>query len=267
MTRKSPWLRRLGCALLAAALACGSGCLCCLHPLEPVCKEHRQLCGSVPECCRNHVYLFFLQGNDPFDCANLAGLRDRLIDLGYLKCYLGPWYYAPHFAKELGRLHKDDPTNRFVLIGLGHGAEEACRLARKVEADGVAIDLVVYLGGGVREEHGHPGNVGQVCCVQPADCPPVEGAVNLTYPQGGPTCAATHPQAVELLLKALAQVACKVPVIEKVLPPNPNPPLPLPHPVTPPAAGPRDQWDFLKPEPLPNLPAPGAAPGEDGKKK
>jgi len=218
------------------------------------------------------VYIFFLNGNDPLDCSNLTGLCERLQELGYIKTYLGEWFYTSYFAKEICRIHKEDPTARFVLIGFGYGADQARKLAGKVEPDGVPIDLVVYLGGCTKEEAGkdRPGNVAHVLNIQGSSwfggCPHLENAENINYTEVCQQGTVTHKRTVDALVMELAQVTSRVPVIEKVPPPNARPPEPLPHPIKPPAPGARDDWDFLKPEQLPNAPTPGPA-SESNRKK
>jgi hypothetical protein len=273
MTRKRHSLTLLGCTLVAASLAGGSGCLSCLHPLGPPDKEHAKLSCILPQCSRNHVYIFFLNGNDPLDCSNLTGLCARLQDLGYIKTYFGGWYHTGYFATEICRLHREDPLARFVLVGFGCGADQARKLAARVEPEGAPIDLVVYLGGCAKEEAGEarPGNVAHVLNIQGnslfGGCPHLDHATNINYPEVCQQGTVTHKQTVDTLVKELAQVTARVPVIEKVPPPDARAPEQLPHPVKPPKPGSPDDWDFLKPEQLPNAPTPGPGPKKEDQKK
>src|SRR4051812_33766207 len=120
MTRPIHWLRRLGLGALSAALVWGpSGC--CLVKQEDPLKELRPLGHAVPLPCRNHCYLFCLHGYDPLDRVDLTGLIERLHELGYIKTYEGSFYQTGTFAKEMRRIHQEDPTGRFVLLGEGRG--------------------------------------------------------------------------------------------------------------------------------------------------
>src|SRR6516164_3293218 len=107
--------------LLAAALA-NAGCLSCLHPMPAPPVEEVHACDTCPPCCRNHVYVFFLNGFDLFDSANLSGLRKYVQQLGFIKTYDGQFYHASAFAVEMRRLHNEDPQAHFVVVGYGYGA-------------------------------------------------------------------------------------------------------------------------------------------------
>jgi len=217
----------------------------------------------MPQACRNHVYIFFILGIDPLDCADISGLREHLQTVGFTKSYLGDWFYKGYFAKEILKIHKEDPLARFALIGYRLGASTAKELAEE-RREGPPIDLLVYLGGGV--EGSRPDNALKVLNIQGTSClhksPMVEGAENITYAEVGPMGSVKHPKTLDVLLRELTLVGSRVPVIDRqpaigpfqeprprpLAPPLPGPPLP----------GRRDEWDFLQPRPL--VPTPGQTP-------
>src|SRR4051794_18338269 len=65
MARHRRWLRRLVGAVALAALAAAPGCLRFLHPVDPPTKEQIAPSAALPNCCRNHVHVFFIHGMDP----------------------------------------------------------------------------------------------------------------------------------------------------------------------------------------------------------
>jgi len=264
--------------MLAAALAAGlSGCFCHVKREDPVVKDNRLLGKTLPPGCRNHCFLFFLHGCDPIDCIDLAGLVERLQDLGYIKTYEGECFHHGAFAKEIRRIHKEDPMARFVLLGDGKGARNARDLATVVGQDSITIDLLVSLNGGKMGDRRRPQNVLQVVNIQGknADDPaPMASAVNFNLPDVREFGLATRPEVVHLILQELIMVASRVPVVEKAPPPNRfEEPTPKPIKAVPP--GPRDEWDFLlpavpatpqkpptsrPPQPAPATPPPGGGP-------
>jgi hypothetical protein len=135
---------------------------------------------------------------------------------------------------------------------------DACqKLAVAADEDHIPIDLVVYLGSGPEQkpdEHspakvlhtlhfegkkGHYSSPGA----------PLDHAQNITYPDIGCTAVPTHPATLDCVTEELLVVASRVPFIVTVPAPLPSHE-PTPRPVVPPS-GPRDEWDFLKPELLP----------------
>jgi hypothetical protein len=242
--------RRAALILGSSVLASLAGCFKWMQPVSPITAEQSLLVGSMPQTCRNHVYSFFILGADPTDCADVGSLRKHLQKMGFIKAYLGDWFYKDHFAKEIHKVRQEDKLARFALIGYGLGASKARSLAEKVQADGVTIDLLVYLG-----ESGDPPppNVMKLVAIQGTshirETIPVEGAENIVYAKVNQHGSVKHPKTLDVLVRELTWVASRIPVIDRE--PGPNPfPEPVPRPLGPVPTGPRDEWDFLKPRPL-----------------
>lgn len=231
-----------------------AGCFKWMQPVSPITPQQLILCGSMPQACRNHVYLFFLLGADPVDCADVGCLRKHLQDLGFIKAYLGDWFHKDYFAKEIRKIHAEDKVARFALIGYGLGASKARRLAETLQGDGLTIDLLVYLGGSAGPR---PDNVLKLVNIQGTshlkESPAVAGAENVHYLEVGSLGCVTHPKTLDCLVTELTWVASRVPVVHREPPPDPFRE-PTPHPLGPVPTGPRDAWDFLKPRPPANLP-------------
>ena len=250
------WSRWLSCWLLAGLLGAGSGCLSCLHPVGTPGPELVEACHCLPKCCRDHVYVFLMNGLDLTGYGNLAGLRDYLLDLGICRTYYGQLHHACWFVKEIRRLHREDPDARFVLIGFSFGADMVHAVARAVEADDVHFDLMVLLSCNhpfLGLPHDRPKNVGKVINILAGgrlsreDERPWAENVRLcdAFHFGPPT----HPATLRLVAHELAEVITAVPV--PALPEVPPQPAveeaPTPRPVKPRTSARRDDWDFLKP--------------------
>jgi hypothetical protein len=251
MQRYRRW-RRLARMLVAAGLLSGPGCLSCVHPLDAPPPAVAEPCHLVPQCARDHVFVFLVHGVDPLDCANLEGLRDYVQALGFHKTYYGQLYHAGYFGREIARIHAEDPDARFVLIGFSFGANAVRDLAHSMAAHGINVDLLVYLGGNTLHNtpEDHPGNAGHVINVLAHGSvwngDTIDQAENINVANVWHFGSPTHPATVQALTQSLAAVAATVPVVVPVQAPEPET-APTPHPVTqpPPEHGP--EWDFLKP--------------------
>ena len=241
-------------AAIAGTLAAASGCASCLHPVAPPPDAAAQ-CAALPQACRNHVYVFLIDGPDPIDLANLGGVRDALISLGYIKTYCGESWHTGYFQEEIRRLHREDESARFVVMGFSLGANAARDVADGVRADGAPIDLLVYCGGvGLSNDpKNRPDNAGRVVHIlaQGADAAgtALDGADNVEFSDVYHFGSPTHPYTIQLLARELTEVASRVPVIDlrpTAAGPEEGPP---PRSAAARATLPRDEWDFLKPTP------------------
>ena len=244
-------LRRVfGRWLLAAGLVGTSGCLSFCHPVAKPAPELVQPCQVAPKCCRDHVYVFLVHGLDPFNFANLSGLRDYVQALGFHKTYYGQLYHASSFAHAIRQIHHDDPDAHFVLIGFSYGANVARHLAHVAQEEGVTVDLLVYLGGNTLKNcpHDQPENALRIVNILASGCiwngATFDRAENIHEPDVWHFGSPTHRQTLETLAHELAQVAANLP-----LPPEEVDEAPAPRPVLPGVPAPRGEWDFLKPVP------------------
>ena len=156
----SPHRLALGLPALLLLLA-QTGCLSFCHPIEPPSPEVFTACKELPQPCRNHVYVFFIHGMDPLDFCDLSGVRDYVQSLGFIKTYYGQLYHTWYFTDEIRKVHQRDPEARFALVGFSFGANMVRNVANAVRADGVNVDLIVYLGGNTltNSEEDRPPNV------------------------------------------------------------------------------------------------------------
>ena len=216
----------------------------CLKPVEQV---------PVIAPARAKVYVFLMNGADLFDVGHLHELECQLVAAGFPKVYYaqrfdGEWYY-----KELHRLHREDPDNRFVLVGQGTAAEQMQQLAARVTECGIPLDHVVFLDpvggkGDLTENAIYPSTVIRSRLWV--------GSPGLVTPQAvkvrevGHLHLPGHPAAVDELIGILTQSALRVPIARKPIDciPLTDEPKPIPRPWEPKVVPPYPaNWDALCP--------------------
>jgi hypothetical protein len=216
--------RQLSCAIVAAILATGPGCLCWNSRPMALPAECTAACNDVPCPCRNNVYVFLMSGFDPFDLDHVATCRSTLIAAGFNKVYNGQFYHEEFFAREMQRIAAEDPQAQFVVVGFSLGVETAASLAETVGKQGVPVALLGSVDPHWWSSPSRSANVQQV----------------VSY-------AGNSAETVELLARSLAGIADGLP--------HPQPPAmpedavgdrPTPRPLER-TDRPRDSWDFLKP--------------------
>jgi hypothetical protein len=209
----------------------------------------------LPKCARDHVYVFFVHGMDPADCANLAGVRDYVQELGFHKTYYGQLYHTNQFKGLVREIRQQDCEARFVLVGFSFGANMVRNIAQAAKDEGIRIDLLVYLGGNTLkdEPRDQPENVVRMVNILAQGCiwngDTMSRAENVQVLGRWHFGSPTHPFTLQVLAQDLAEIASEVPV-----PPPPKqqmPPwdetAPTPRRLETRKSAARDEWDFLKP--------------------
>jgi hypothetical protein len=219
--------------------------------------EQLQLCQEVPQCCRDHVYIFLVNGLDPLNATNLTGVRDYLHSLCYQKVYYGQFFHRSHYEAEIRRIHQCDPDARFVLLGFSLGANMVRTMAHDAQKDGVTIDLLVYCGGNTLKNvpTDQPENAERILNILAHGYiwhgDNMERAENIQVSKSWHFGSPAHPYTIQTLTHELALVAARVPFREPpgemMVPAEETAPAPRAVPGQPTAL--RDEWDFLKPAP------------------
>lgn len=136
-------LMTAGCATAADAVATPTTADLAGAPTAPA-----ALAGApATECQRKHVYIFLVNGLDPFFVCKFNKTPDYLRSLGYEHVSFGQLPAYRRFTEDIRHIHADDPLARFVLVGFSLGANNVCRMSEDLKADGIDVDLLVYLGG------------------------------------------------------------------------------------------------------------------------
>jgi hypothetical protein len=202
MTGKA-WLAAVSVGLLLG----GSGCMTCCHQSAKVALEVGPTC-DIPACDRQHVYAFLVNGITPALPTGLEGLRDRLADRGFVKTYYGQLCHAPWYYYEMKRLHRENPSARFVVVGYDFGCAAASALAADAVQAGVPVDAVVLLDPVGKQPMGGCATrtvLVRCGCGEPAphtESAAVPGANHFTLP--------AHPRTVDLVHDLLKESAVRV---------------------------------------------------------
>jgi hypothetical protein len=231
------------------------GCLSYQHPVpNPACEVCEPL-ESIHDDGRAGVYVFFVNGNDPFCCANLKGVRDYLSKLGFSKTYYGEICHEKWMAEELFCIHRDHPGSRFIVVGFEYGADSARRIVQAGLNRGAAIDLLLYLEprGTFFNTPAADAGISRTIVVRNdwflTKCPPVEGSEVISVSTRSRYDVPTRPEVLELLETEALQLAAQVPIV--IYAPEPVPALvdeiaPTPRPIQERKPEVLDDWDFLK---------------------
>ena len=229
MLAKKLWLLG-GLAVALVTAGCTATCRTnphdCLRAVEEV---------AVIAPARAKVYVFLMNGSDVFDVGHLKETECDLHRAGFPKVYYAQqldqeWYY-----KELHRLRRDDPDNRYVLVAQGTAAEQLRQLACRVTADGIPLDAVVYLDPiGVKEDlaadTAYPTTVLR-SRLWPTS--PKQAAVeSLRIQEVGHAHLPNHPAVVQQIVSIVTDSARKVPIERKPIDciPLTDEPRPIPRP-------------------------------------
>jgi hypothetical protein len=153
-----------GCASLRSADDCGPRGFSFVHHLGKPPEHLQQACQAIPAEARNHVYLFAINGMDPLYMANLNGLCGSMKQLGFRNVQCGSAWQTNTFRDAICRVREQDPQARVAVVGFSAGANRARQLANELNAKGVRVDLLMYVGGDTIDNTpaSRPTNVGQL---------------------------------------------------------------------------------------------------------
>jgi hypothetical protein len=179
-------------------------------------------CQTIPSCQRERVYVFFVNGLDPLHRGKLDQTREYVERLGFARTYLGEMYDCRDFENEIRRIHREQPDARFVLVGFSFGANLVKVMAHALEADGIDIDLLAYIGGDTLQNTSEyrPAKTHRILNVTGRGCPwllgglvfdgvDIDGADNLRLAEAGHYEVPTDPKTLELLACGLGEVAAR----------------------------------------------------------
>jgi hypothetical protein len=131
-----PWMSRLNLGAL-------------FHPLQKPDGVPAPACAvdQAGSCCKDHVYIFAVNGMDPFCLGNLNGLCEYLREQGFANTNFAQLHTCAGFSSRMRQIRQDDPEARIVLIGFSCGCNVAKGITNSLNKDGTRIDLLVYLAG------------------------------------------------------------------------------------------------------------------------
>jgi hypothetical protein len=222
---------------------------------KPLAATPAEVCNALPRCCKEHVYIFIVNGLDPANIGNLTGLRDHVQQLGFRQTYYGQIFHVPYFKKEIRRIHREDADARFILVGFSVGVNMTNSMAEAVQDEGIRIDALIYLSGNnyvTPLPSRRPANVERVVNILASGPLKYVGerdyAENVRLPDSWHFGSPGSDQTKELVTRELVTSAGLVPVSEPAAGSMPRVgDEPTPRQIKTQRPVKRDEWDFLKP--------------------
>ncbi len=153
----------VGCAGLHGD-GCGPRGFSFVHHIGNPPAHVQQACQALPPDGRDRVHLFAINGMDPLYLGNLNGLCACMKQLGFRNVHCGQPGQTASFRDAICQIRQQDPQARIAVLGFSAGANRARQLANELNAKGVRIDLLVYVGGDTIDNTAasRPPNIGQL---------------------------------------------------------------------------------------------------------
>jgi pimeloyl-ACP methyl ester carboxylesterase len=227
-TRSFQWDWRgflVGCGVLLAfaGTSPGGGLRAAEVPPPPI---GEMAVDPVPQCCRDHVHIYFIEGLDFFDYGQLRVLQAYCHSLGFRNAHYGQMWEAHDFAEEIRHLRATDPHARFVIVGYSFGSNVARLMANSLwRKNDLGVDLLIYLGGNTikNKPESYPPNVFKVVHILATGYvwkgEPLDRADNYKLLDCWHFGHPTHPATRRVFARELNAVAARVPVVEPIAAP------------------------------------------------
>jgi hypothetical protein len=187
------------------------------HPLDE--PDHINYPPGCPQQChKEHVYTFAVNGLNPLCLGNFNGMCDYLREQGFEHTYFGQPYTAFWFPDKIHEIRQCDPDAKIVLIGFSWGANSVRSMAHQLAADGITVDLLIYLVGDTiwNTPYSHPPNVRRIVNIRGqglvllgglCDGADLDGARNERI-QCRHIQAPSQRETLELVMEELLALAC-----------------------------------------------------------
>ncbi len=220
--RNHGWWRPAAWCVLALGTLSSGGCLSAFSPLNPPTPEQSGPCQALPECCRERVHIFMINGLTilPHVCGSMNGVADYVEQMGFCKPRVACHYWRWCFQNEIRKIHAEDPDARFVLVGYSIGGSVVYSMAQTLEADGIFIDEIIYIDAHsfIHDFNHRPANVGKVAslnstgwflpgkCHAGEDCVTINTVFHLAIPRKDETLQALARELNDVALGACHEV-------------------------------------------------------------
>jgi hypothetical protein len=194
-----------------ATLFLGTGCFSCGHQGYGLARDAAVLC-DLPSCQRNQVYLFAMSGVNPISMLALDSLREQVNRNGFAKVATGQTIHASWMAREMQRIHSEDPQAVFVVLGYESAAPAAQRLSEQAQALGLPVGgLVVITTDAQADMHSSEGRTLLISSSPPCFSSPL---VELTLvPEVTSFGLASHARTIAAITNLLSDLAAAMPIV------------------------------------------------------
>jgi len=121
-----------------------------------------------PSYCKDHVYIFAIDGFNPCNLGKFNRFCDHLREEGFDHTHFYYLHNCWGVCRQIRCIHQQDPDARIVLIGFSAGCCCVRRMTESLAHDCIHVDLLVYLAGDFVQNNPswHPDNVGRVLNVR-----------------------------------------------------------------------------------------------------
>ena len=94
----------------------------------------------------SHVYVYFIHGLDPCDCANLRGVEQYCHELGFANTVFVALHQGADVVSHVECTKAHDANARIVIYGYSAGSDIARRTVNTLhDRDGIDVDLLMYV--------------------------------------------------------------------------------------------------------------------------
>jgi hypothetical protein len=118
-----------------------------LHPFGAPDATSAELCQSLAKAQREHVHVLLVNGLDPGNVCNFRGIEGYVRDLGFDNVRYYQMWQVAEVKDRIRSLRANDRQSRIMLVGYSAGTQLVCNIAHALHREGLAIDVLVYLGG------------------------------------------------------------------------------------------------------------------------
>lgn len=196
-------------------------------PVEDLAIPQDLAAPPVAGCQQSQVHVFIIHGLDPFDVANLRGVREYCHQRGYLQTTYAQFYHGPQVVERIRLVKANDPNAKILAFGFSAGTLTTRHVVNTLHSKhGIDVDVVLYTSGitMLDREYNRPGFVGKVIHVRDRSLVTagveLSAAENYKYNDAWHFGTPAHQNTLDLLGRELDRLARETPI---VLPPG------LPH--------------------------------------
>ncbi|GBD35359.1 hypothetical protein HRbin36_00471 [bacterium HR36] len=182
---------------------------------EPTHLAQNAATGLVPSSTdsdreKEHIYIFLINGLDPFHYAGMPDLAAHLRALGYSQVHYSELFAAYECVEKIPLIFQHDTRAKFVLIGYSFGANMARNITHALREQGIMVDLLIYLNANTLRNipYDQPENARRILNILAwgflLDGDQLDRAENIELADAWHFNTPTHPRTLQLIQQELS---------------------------------------------------------------